>query len=247
MVALALNAHKRSDVIETSEGSAAVSQEMRKLLGDMELAKSSIAAFWNASSLNEKLKHVWEADRVAPLMEAYYRHHPLPTAMSEEGPNIRSNRSVSRHSEVPARFVVATVIDSVGLSHDLLLRPKEEGYLIDWEASVGYNASDLSKLINLRHPEPVTLRVNITPASYYNYQYADHRAFQSFAIQVTDPNEPRCYAFAARESEVAKALMRLFANRAQRAVAVTLSMRFPEGGDEGAELLELVKPHWVGE
>ncbi len=245
VVMLAVNAKNRSEKSEVSSDVAAFAQEIDKVVTKADDAKTIISDFWKAPTIKSKLSYVWQGERVAPLMADYYESQLMPTEQNFGYVRIRSGRARHSHSEVPSNYVVASADDHVGVVHDFILRQEGSSYLIDWEASVGYNSHQLSKLINLRQEDPVTLRVLITPANYYNYQYSDQRLYQSFAFKVSDDQQPRSYAFAKRDSIVAKQLMRFFANRSQRSVAVTLQMRFPEEGDSGAELLALVRPHWV--
>lgn len=243
VVALALSTRKGSSSDEETNELVLLTQELNGVITQVGHAKAVLDGFWKAPNIEDKLQFVWQADRVRPLMKAYYQAHLLPTESNFESSSISSNRA--EHSELPAEFVIASAVDHVGARKDFILRPLPEGYLVDWEASVGYNPYTFSKLINQRQEEPVTLRVYVMPASYYNYQYSDSRVFQSFALKVTDNDQPRSYAFARRDSAVCKELMRFFVNRSQRAVAATLRLRFPKGGDSGAELLEVVRPHWA--
>ncbi|NCF86239.1 MAG: hypothetical protein GWQ08_12030 [Verrucomicrobiaceae bacterium] len=245
VVLLAVNERNRTGEDEDSSEVAALAREIDHVINEFDDAKTVISNFWKAPTIKSKLSYVWQGERVASLMAEYYNSRLMPNEQNFGYIRIRSSKARHCHSEVPPEYVVASADDHVGVVHDFILRPEGSSYLVDWEASVGYNSHQLSKLINLRQEEPVTLRVLITPANYYNYQYSDQRVFQSFAFQVADKDQPRSYAFAKRDSKVAKQLMRFFSNRSQRMVAVTLQMRFTDEGDSGAELLALVSPHWV--
>ena len=247
VVMLAINAKNHSEKSEEPSELSAFAQEIDNVITKVDDATTIISDFWKAPTIKSKLNYVWQGERVAPLMADSYESQLMPTEQNFGYVRIHSSRARHTHSEVPNNYVVASADDHVGVVHDFILRQEGSSYLIDWEASVGYNSHQLSKLINLRQEDPVTLRVIITPANYYNYQYSDMRLYQSFAFKVSDDQQPRSYAFAKRDSLVAKQLMRLFANRSQRGVAVTLQMRFPEEGDSGAELLNLVSPHWVSQ
>ena len=247
VVLLAVNARNRTADSEQSSDLAAQAKEIDGVITNVDNAKTTISSFWKAPTVEGKLRYVWQGERVAPLMVDFYESREMPTEQNFGSVRVLSSRVRHRHSEVPTSYVVASADDHIGVVHDFILRQEGSGFLVDWEASVGYNPHQLSKLINLRQEEPVTLRVIITPANYYNFQYSDQRVYQSFAFKVSDRQQPRCYAFAKKNSKVTKQLMRFFANRAQRGVAVTLQMRFPQGGDSGAELLDLVSPHWLSD
>ena len=130
----------------------------------------------------------------------------------------------------------------------MILRPNPQGYLIDWEASVGYNEHKPSDLIKDGSPVPVAMRVLIVPADFYNYQFSDEERYQSFAIDFGDENEPVCFGFSERTSETCKTLMRFFNNRDARLVALTLKLDFGEGNETlCAEILGVERRHWAAQ
>ena len=246
IVSLALNAQNRSNVDTRIQEEDAYSSEIESLVTGMSTAKQFIRNFWEAPTLQDKATFVWNPQRVLPLMEQYYRREILPTKDNIASIHVVSNRTNHRHSELPANHLAGFVTDDVGAKYPIILRPDGRSkHLIDWEASVGYNDSDLSYLINNREANPVSMRLLVSLATYYNYQYSDYRTYQSYKIKVADRSEPSCYGFARRDSEVFKKLSTLFANREPRTVAVTLRLRFPPGREQGAELLGVEKLHWV--
>ena len=208
-------------------------------------ARSTITNYLMAQGVQEKANYVWNAERVRPLMEKYYQSHPLPMGSRELSISVVSNRVNHSQSELPKEFVLAAFEDEIGKIDDVILRRDGSGFLIDWEASVGYNPDSLSHLLAQRPAESATMRVLLKEETYYNYQFSDRQRFQSYAMRVEDDDGPSCFAFADRESEAFRALDRLFANRPPRTAAVSARMRFPSGVDQVGEILSIIQPHWA--
>ncbi len=241
MLRLSLDSRNREDVLgSTLAASNATASDRTLQVG------AAIATFWNEPDLERKSAAIWQATRVAPLMREYYEEWPLPRARNLQSYHVVSARWETRHSEVPEDLLVATVRDEINKDLNVILRPSPGSYLIDWEATVGYNEHDLSSLVEQGSPEPVIMRVLIIPADYYNFDFSDEIRYQSFAIEVADDDEPVCFAFAERKSETCAELLRFFANRDPRLVAVTLKLDFGEGNDTlCAEILGIEKRHWA--
>ncbi len=208
-------------------------------------AQDTIASYALAKTIGGRAQHVNDAERVRPLMERYYRNHPLPKSDEPPLTSIVSNRSQHIHSEVPDSHVLGGYQDHVGFAQELVLVPGKERYLVDWEASVGYNEQSLSELITLRPDKTYRMRLQVMPANYYNFQFDDRLRYQSFVVKVADDSEARRYAYVTRKSKAFQDLMDHFANRDPRPIAMILDVRFPDGEDPVVEILNVHQPHWV--
>jgi hypothetical protein len=211
----------------------------------VEIVSDTVTHYLLGQNVTEKAKHVWDATRVRPLMEEYYKVHSPPNPSKPLNVTVVSNRANHGCSELPSDYQLAAFTDLVGKFDDIILRPDGDRYLIDWEASVGYNLPSLSSRLEQRSIEPATMRVLAIPADYYNYQFSDRNRYQSFALKVEDDAEPRCFAYVDRQSAAFDDLMAVFGNRDPRAVAMALELRFPPGKDPVAEILGVVERHWA--
>lgn len=242
MVRLSLNDPHHQDARADS-----LEETRQKVYSDVAATKETIEAFWNAPTLEEKLPFVWDAARVEPLMRAYYTSHPLPIALHLDESSLTPNRLGHMHSELPEKFPLAQVKDEIGKITPVVFRQGENRLLIDWEATVGFNAQSISTLLENGSDGPVIMRVLIIPNDYYNFAYSDSKRYHSFAIKTVDDDEPLCHGFAEKYSETGKTLNGLFTNRKPRRVAVALALQFAPNSGETlcVEIVRVESLHWV--
>ena len=216
-------------------------QDQQQTLRTITSAQDVLLSYAKSTSVEEKIAHVWNPNRIAPLLRAHEASKPPSKPI---GVRIVSERSRHPQLGLPGSYALGAITDDIGVIDDIILRHSGSQFLVDWEASVGYNEVRLSRLLQDRSPDPVQLRVLIAQANYYNFDFEDEQRFQSYALKVEDDSEPRCFAFVERASATGEQLSELFQQNSNRTIAATLMVRFPHGKDAVGEITRILAPHW---
>lgn len=115
---------------------------------------TEVAAFFQASTIEAKLQHVRDAERVRPLMMSYYAREPM-SAWKWRG----LGRAV-RVDEPGYRFGYVQALFEDANSANLIVEETADGrYLIDWEYLVRYGDLSWADFRRMKPSEPKLLRL----------------------------------------------------------------------------------------
>ena len=113
-----------------------------------------IRGFFDAPNIDTKLAFSRDSMRVRPLMENYYRSHPMTR------PRWKNLGWVMTVDEPGYRFAYAQAIFEDLEPISLVIEETEDGkYRVDWESSVSYGELDWREFLKVRPAEPTLLRV----------------------------------------------------------------------------------------
>lgn len=113
-----------------------------------------IRGFFEAATIDLKLVFARDSIRVRPLMENYYRSHPMST------PRWKNLGWLMSVDEKGYRFGYAQAVFDDAEPVSVVFEETAEGkYRVDWESSVSYGELDWKEFLKVRPSEPTLLRV----------------------------------------------------------------------------------------
>lgn len=145
-------------------------------------AEQIVRKYMDTPLWQDRLKYVFEPERVRKLMEDYYDHQhnvdPVTGALMNQARTRMNNTEVVVLTYRGAR--------PSGKLEVALRRTSADRLVIDWESLVGYSEKCFSKLIHDRPTQPVLVRGLVSVHDYYNYEFADEK--KHLSIKVTSPD-----------------------------------------------------------
>jgi hypothetical protein len=219
-----------------------VEMEMFEAARAQELAQATEALkqFYAASSVRELLPWVRGSQSVEPLIRRHYQAHPLQPREIEV---IESER-VSRGE---ARFVSALVRDEAGEIPErwVAVELSADGARVDWELATNVQRDAwlaLPTSNGLSSAQP--FRIEIREAYYFDDAF-DETTWHCFQVSAPEADKP-VYAYAPRQSELARRLVMLLEAGKPRAARVIASF-VPRGEVDVVrqlKIIELVAEDW---
>lgn len=123
--------------------------------------------------------------------------------------------------------------------HYYYLIETDQGYKVDWEASVGHCAMSWVDFKSKKPSFPVRFRVAAQLSVFYVGKYSD--GLQWMCLQVFSETGGSAYAYTRRHSECGEKLYDALRDGTAR--RLTLDLRFSE--EKEIEIVDLVAPGWV--
>ena len=137
----------------------------------------------------------------------------------------------------------------VKLGGDTVVRPiaveeTPEGYLVDWETAVGYQAMAWDDFRRQRPSTPVYMRVVAESDDYYNYEFGDSTDWACYRLSHPDAGSV-IYGYVKRHSEMDRQLRTEMGEDEQG--YFILALRFPQGAraDHLVYIGEILQKNWV--
>lgn len=218
-------------------------QEAEVLMGRIE---DIVRSYLAAATIEEKLQQVRMKERVRPLMENYYRTHPLDPQVFER---VIQFQPIGLGSYP---FIVLTVRVESGATIGLLLEDGEDGtVLVDWESQVAYQPMSLAQYVEAKPEESMTFRVNVAYDQFYAYEFVDKERYVSLFLSERD-EDGFLFGYVERGSAVHAKVVALLGpepveGRGRRLAAMLLKVGFlPESRAMRSVLVEkVVAPGWA--
>jgi hypothetical protein len=116
--------------------------------------EQAVRLFFDATTVEGKLKLVRDADRVRPLMEGYYRREKMPTYQWQNiGWTLPVDEPGYRFGYVQANFSDAPPVS-------MIVEEMEDGsFRVDWESSVRYGELAWQDFLRMKPAQPTLFRV----------------------------------------------------------------------------------------
>lgn len=182
-----------------------------------------VESYLKAKDWQERLKYVLEPERVKPFMEKRYsKYEPLEKI------------KVNIAKQIKDQWVeVDTVIwgknalgGEVSNTHHYYLQKTNDGYKIDWEASVGLNSMTAAAFKAQRPKEPMKFRVIGTLSDNYSPFGGNYVAETYWSVALKDGDENFiAYGYIPKDSEDGKKLYELLKDGETHRLILTV--RYP--------------------
>jgi hypothetical protein len=205
--------------------------------------EAGVRGFFGSGSVEEMLRFVRHPQRIAPLMEEYYRENP-PTPVRME--KIQSLAPLTVDNL--ATFWIATCeLENSQVAQVWVEAVGTNEAKVDWETYVNYQPMDWDNFARSR-PGGYTgdFRVYVEPDNFYSHEFADSRVFSSFRLTALKGEEVLS-GYTPRGGALEKKLIEIIARNGGGATPVILRLRLPDGLDSkrGVVMDELICPRWV--
>lgn len=206
----------------------------------MEHIEVVLKQYLEAETLEEKLQHVRHRDRVKPLMENYYRTHPMTP---------RSYQCVTSFYPVGVEnkpYVYMQVRGEDETLINLLLEQVGDRDLrVDWETDVVYQPMPLEEFLEKRPAEGVDFRVFVKPDLFYAYEFGEEE-YQSLMLTERD-SDSYLFGYLKRGTDTYREVMTLVGGLPGRTEPMLLKLRILPGSESRRSVLveEVVAPRWA--
>ena len=189
----------------------------------LEEPRAALKSFLDARNWQERAKFIQQAERLKPVMEAYYSTHP-------DGPIKVTSTDYLTTQPAPdgkGRFHLFSVECSPGPAFPVSIEAKENGWLVDWESFVEFKDLALPEYFKQSSDQPQTFHVMLHRAHY-------------FAKDVPNQDQKLCFIV---EPPIAGHVNYAWVNKDNQALLAKLGRR----ADFGAISYPIVKLRWVKE
>ncbi len=211
------------------------------LLEGREASEDCIRRFFEAESMEEVLPLIRHPEVLKPVMERWYARHEH----RQEADIVFETVKIKELEG--ARFY----LHFVRLQDDVDPRPiavedTADGFKVDWETAVGYQAMDWKRFMNERPTETVYMRVVARADDYYNFEFHDSAVWACYRLSHPD-EETSLYGYVKRFSERERQLQDAIGQDPSGSDYFVLGLRFPEGAgsDHAVEIVEIQRSKWV--
>lgn len=233
-------------VSPTSPGAAEVSFEEKQ-----ELRHQAVAQYLGAKTVSERALYVRDAERVLPMMEAYYKKFPLvaetlPENVVESPVMGKENvlwRVRARDKDTYGSLYVLVETDEQGQSH------------IDWETDVVHQPTDWNSFKSERSSELHTFRALVRIAQldgFHGFEFAEYNKYRCFRISLPGSEDYLWGYTEVGSKEDVKMVSLITAGgrrniNNKRTVPVMLELRYPDNSQSGrcVHISRLIQAGWL--
>lgn len=206
--------------------------------------KRAIAEFLQASSVEERLKHVRDRELMEPTIRAYYGKHDPGAIAFDSVEDWNQNADPT----LPANVRPYTVVLPTGERRRALVEPAVGGaYAVDWASFVLYGPMEWWEFHGAKPDQPVVFRVLASPDEYFGGDFKQGSGL--ICLKFVDPrhsSEEPVYGYAPIASELGRNLLSSM-NRAQgRSLPLTVTLKYPPrpGTSNQVWIEKLVADSW---
>lgn len=192
--------------------------------------KMTLQKYWLASNVQDRFECVNQSKTTLEKMKNNYATGLRPQEIKPT--EISFGNRIGEYTEVfwkDRKYYVSKV---------------NGNYLIDWEASIGYNKPTLTMYKSDPSIKSAEFRVKAILGDYYNYNY-NNKESQYICVQCSDNNEA-IYGYVARNSSIGKKLLEILSDGNEHTLILQLMPDRSE--DKSGELnvvTKLISETWL--
>jgi hypothetical protein len=206
-------------------------------------AAETILAFANATTAEEKSKHVRRPDIVLPLMEKWYATH--------EADDLNWDEWKGRSFFLDGRQFVSMSFfqNNSVMSFEALFEVRDEGPpLLDWESFVAYSPLSWAEFREIRPVDEMAIRVYFQPSNLYYPPFDDADIYVPANLAHPESTVP-LIGYVKKRSTGGFVLRELTKGRvSETRFPVIVKLRFPPGDSVDPNLVEItdvVQTNWI--
>lgn len=229
----------RQSAVETLQEEERLDDEARDSIQSIEAAA---VQFCKAETTEQLLKIVRHRERVAPLIEDYYKMQPI-----KRGNRIKMKLIQPLPNIDEGMFwVVSMEVD--GATRAFLVETQPDGTAkIDWESTVCHQPMPWDEFATERSGgTSLPFRVYVEPDTLFSHEFADESRWLCFRLTAKDAEET-LFGYARVDSPVAAELTNLVNQSGGRKVPCILRLGLPVGmkSRKGVVIEALASPRWI--
>lgn len=211
--------------------------------GDVVEALEVLNQYWKTESWSDRVKLVFDPDRVTGLMKDYYEKQgasdPLPGGLV----------SKARYEIDGTEILIFGYTSSrpTGSLEVAMRRGPEGRFLVDWESLVGYGEMSFLDFRTKRPTKPVLLRAYVRRFEYFNFEFSDSSKFLCVKVS-SESGDNSVYAFCRRSTELGQWLETDLSSTGPTGFkGYTMRLSFPENAQSNqcVNLDEVIVPRWL--
>lgn len=209
---------------------------------ELRTAEAAVRTFCQAPTWEDLIPLIRDRERVEPLLREYYATHPYKPARIQE---IRNTQAAFSKGML--------IVSAQAITEDnyqeipVLMSREDEGYMVDWEFVVEYNPLSWEEFRAKKPSEPIVFRTLLSPAEYYNFQFADSKVYQCFKIDDRQLGFVGVYAYVKRDTPVSDRLEQEMRQTLPLPCMVTLQFPSNPEADNLVEITEFLRKGWMVE
>ena len=212
---------------------------------DRKRARNVVVLFHASKTIDERLAHVREPERVRPLMDAWYgKNKPMVDLDGIQNISIKVPHSKMIEDQGRNFVILAMSVHDSGMRM-YAIEKTGEGMKLDWETAVGYQPMPIDEFKEKRPTEPLPFRVKMKATGYENaFDLEKNRLLE---VELSYPGRPefKLYAVIDRKEEWAQPLFSAFDQGLAPSVIANLKYADPEGNDPlQVEIDSIVADTW---
>lgn len=203
-------------------------------------AEKAVTEFYEADSVEERLKYVSYPETVQPKMVDFYARNPIVKR------KVIGLIEPMDHSTQDRTFLMASVVYEKGLNDFCVCELIDSEMKIDWEVLVNYSEKSWADFQAERPTEPVQFRVRVNPGSYYNFEF-DEETYLAFELKHPKIESRLLYGYLKRDSESYDRFVRVRLMSYLQDLPVLVRLRYPPDSkdDTQVEIVEFDSFSWV--
>lgn len=227
----------------TQQALSAEAAEQRKAAEQLERIDAAKAAFFNAGTIDALAAVVRDPERVRPMMESYYRSHPL------KGRAISRTRSLQpvNFNGVQSFWTSSVMLDD-GETRNLVLELLKTGEVkVDWETFVRYQPIEWNTFVRERPAgKSFDFRVYIERDNMFSHEFSDGSKWACFLLTVPDSVEVQ-FGYVRLDTPLCDGILAHLKNSRDRKCPVILRVNIPEGlqSPRGVVIEKLMSTRWL--
>ncbi|MGI9242069.1 MAG: hypothetical protein ACR2RV_14795, partial [Verrucomicrobiales bacterium] len=170
-------------------------------------ARQAVILFHHADTIEKRLAHVRDPNRVKPLMEEWYaENEPMVDLTGRKNIPVAFGKTkvIEDHGR---RFVILSMSVADSGVRIYAVEETDGGMKLDWETAVGYQQMPLEKFKEERPTTALPFRVKVKPGDYYNYGFRDEAKFRCVELSYPGRPEFRLFGYIDRSRESAQELI----------------------------------------
>jgi len=209
----------------------------------VENVENALQHFCEATSIEELLPVLRDAERVRPLMENYYAKNRFAILGDVE---IKALQPLTLGRR--ANFWVASIQTVSGMKKNILMEETASGEVqVDWETYVCYQPMPWGEFVTNR-PGGTSLdfRVYANPDQFFSHEFNNSEQWDCYRLTALD-SEETLFGYAQAGSETAEILENHFQIHGANPSALILRLRLPEGLESrrGVVIEKVLSSRWL--
>ena len=208
-------------------------------------ATETLDHYWKAVTIKDRLRCVYDPERMKPLMEDFYERQ------RETDPDHHELRQKSRFMlDNREEILYFSFAGSrlTGLTEVAMRRSQNGRFLVDWESLTGFTAPAIAELKKLKPVEPTRIRAFVRLFDYYSNEFTDSARYLCVKI-IAANGADTLYGYAERESELGQWLAEQLDHTRKENVLSghTLMVSFPEKAqsDQCVIITRVLAARWL--